>query len=119
MRAARNPAKVAVPFLIVAFLGSVLALHQVDNIRGKQATLEEVLYIPSGKALKHLSLGYSGLLADVYWTRAVQYFGQKHHQGALHYDLLDSLLVMTTDLDPHLIIAYEFGSVFLSQPAPT
>ena len=29
-----------------------------------------------------MSLGYDGLLADIYWTRAVQYFGGKHHDGA-------------------------------------
>jgi tetratricopeptide (TPR) repeat protein len=119
MKAHRNSTKITVPLLIVAFVGSVLALHQVDKVRGKQATLKEVLYIPSSKALKRLSLGYSGLLADVYWTRAVQYFGQKHQEESLHYELLDPLLDITTDLDPHLIIAYEFGSIFLSQPAPT
>ena len=40
--------------------------------------LQEMLYIPSPKIVKRLSLGYSGLLADVYWTRVVQYFGAKH-----------------------------------------
>ncbi len=118
MKGRRKSTTVAVLLLIAAFTGSVLALHQVDTIRGKQATLEEVLYIPSGKTLKRLSLGYSSLLADIYWTRAVQYFGQKHQQEALHYEMLDPLLDITTDLDPHLIIAYEFGSIFLSQPAP-
>jgi tetratricopeptide (TPR) repeat protein len=118
MKAPRNSTGFAVVILIVAFTGSVLALHQVDQVRGNQATLEEILYIPSGTALKRLSLGYTGLLADIYWTRAVQYFGQKHQQEALHYELLNPLLDITTDLDPHLIIAYDFGSVFLSQPAP-
>src|SRR5437763_16554222 len=110
--------RLAALLLIAAFIGSIFALHQVDRVRGQQATLEEVLYIPSGKALKRLSLGYSGLLADIYWTRAVQYFGQKHHEEALRYDLLYPLLDITTDLDPHLIVAYEFGSVFLSQKPP-
>jgi tetratricopeptide (TPR) repeat protein len=119
MKVHQNSTKITVPILIVAFVGSVLALHQVDKVRGKQATLKEILYIPSSKALKRLSLGYSGLLADIYWTRAVQYFGQKHQEESLHYELLDPLLDITTDLDPHLIIAYEFGSIFLSQPAPT
>lgn len=110
----------AVLLLIVAFVGSVIALTRVEKVRGKQATLQEVLYIPSGKALKHLSLGYSGILADIYWTRAVQYYGGKVQERDENprYDLLYPLLDITTDLDPHLIVAYEFGSVFLSQPAP-
>src|SRR5437588_11692720 len=109
---------IAAIVLAATFTGSVLALQQVENSRGEQATLEEVLYIPSARVLKRASLGYSGLLADIYWTRAVQYFGQKHHEEALRYDLLYPLLDITTDLDPHLIVAYEFGSVFLSQKPP-
>lgn len=110
----------ALLLLIVAFVGSVIALNRVEKVRGKQATLQEVLYIPSGKALKHLSLGYSGILADIYWTRAVQYYGGKVEERDENprYDLLYPLLDITTDLDPHLIVAYEFGSVFLSQPTP-
>ena len=104
--------------VLVAFAGSILALNTVEEARGKQATLEEILYLPSGKTLKKLSLGYSGLLADIYWTRAVQYYGEKHQQEAMRYDLLNPLLDITTDLDPHLIIAYEFGSIFLSQKPP-
>ena len=118
MKPRRTSTLVAVAILVLAFTGALLALTQVDRVRGRQSTLEEVLYIPSGKTLKKMSLGYNSLLADIYWTRAVQYFGNKHQEDELHYDLLYPLLDITTDLDPQLIIAYEFGSVFLSQPAP-
>jgi hypothetical protein len=104
--------------LLVCMAGSILALRAVDNVRGKQATLEEMLYVRSGKTLKRMSLGYSGLLADIYWTRVVQYYGTRHLKGETRYDLLYPLLDITTDLDPHLIVAYDFGSVFLSQAPP-
>jgi tetratricopeptide (TPR) repeat protein len=104
--------------LVALFAGSAFALHKIQSLRGNQATLEEVLYLPSGKAVKRMSLGYSGLLADIYWTRAVQYFGSAHMRRAEHYDLLYPLLDITTDLDPQLIVAYEYGSVFLSQNPP-
>lgn len=104
--------------LLVLFAGSVMGRRQVEKIRGKQATLEEVLYLPSGKTVKKLSLGYSGLLADIYWTRAVQYFGSRHLSNSAHYELLEPLLEITTDLDPQLIVAYETGSIFLSQRVP-
>jgi tetratricopeptide (TPR) repeat protein len=119
MKGRRSMNIVAALLLIAAFTGSVLALTAVDSARGKQATLEEVLYIPSGKTLKKLSLGYSGLLADIYWTRAVQYFGGKLREDSQHYELLYPLLDITTDLDPHLLVAYQFGSVFLSQSPPS
>jgi tetratricopeptide (TPR) repeat protein len=96
----------------------VISLRKVEAVRGSEATLEEVLYLPSGKMLKRLSLGYSSLLADIYWTRAVQYFGSRHIAGATHYELLYPLLDITSDLDPHIIVVYEYGSVFLSQPLP-
>lgn len=103
--------------LIACLTGAVLLLRRIDSMRSG-ATLEEVLYIPSPRLLKRMSLGYNGLLADVYWTRAVQYFGGKHRQRALRYDLLAPLLDVTTELDPHLLIAYHFGSIFLAQQPP-
>jgi hypothetical protein len=106
--------------LVLVGLGtaSVFALRKVESVRGHEATLEEVLYLPSGKTLKKISLGYSGLLADIYWTRAVQYFGARHLRHATRYDLLYPLLDITTDLDPHLIPAYQSGSIFLCQKVP-
>ena len=104
--------------LAALFTASVFSLKKVEALRGKEATLEEVLYLPSAKTLKRMSLGYTGLLADVYWTRAVQYFGSKHIQHATRYDLLYPLLNITTDLDPQLIAAYQDGSIFLSQQPP-
>jgi hypothetical protein len=104
--------------LVASMAASVLLLRGLDKLR-RNATLEEVLYISSPKALKKLSLGYDGLLADIYWTRAVQYFGSKHHEGARRYDLLAPLLEITTVLDPHLLVAYEYGANFLAPPPPS
>jgi tetratricopeptide (TPR) repeat protein len=104
--------------LLLAFLvGTVTLLRHVDKLRAS-APLDDVLYISSPKLLKRLSLGYTGLLADIYWTRAVQYFGGKHHVDADQYALLAPLLHITTELDPHLIVAYDFGANFLA-PKPS
>jgi hypothetical protein len=109
---------IAAATLLAVFLaGSVLTLMRVDRLR-TGASLEEVLYISSPKVLKRLSLGYEGLVADIYWTRAVQYFGNKHHMLARDYRLLAPLLEITTYLDPHLLVAYEFGANFLSPKPP-
>jgi hypothetical protein len=103
--------------LMVGMACSVLLLLGADRMRGA-ATLEEVLYVSSPKVLKRLSFGYDGLLADIYWTRTVQYFGGKHQLGARRYDLLAPLLEITTTLDPQLFPAYEYGANFLSAPPP-
>ena len=117
MKPSRKITIVASLMLIVCLAASVMLLQRLDQVRSG-ATLEEVLYISSPQALKRLSLGYDGLLADIYWTRAVQYFGQKHFAGATRYDLLAPLLEITTALDPHLTVAYEFGSTFLAAQPP-
>jgi tetratricopeptide (TPR) repeat protein len=117
IRSRRVTTGIASALLIVMGAVSVFLLRRVDQLR-TGATLEEVLYVSSPKLLKRASLGYSGLLADIYWTRAVQYYGGKHHQGARRYDLLWPLLNLTTQLDPKLIPAYLFGGTFLSQKPP-
>src|SRR5581483_4838096 len=117
MSRSRRITIIAGTLLFVSAAASVLLLRRIDHSR-EAATLQNVLYISSPKTLKHLSLGYPGLLADIYWTRAVQYFGgQQHAAAAQHYELLAPLLEITTALDPKLTVAYEFGANFLA-PAP-
>jgi hypothetical protein len=48
----------------------------------------------------------------------VQYFGARHAAHASHYRQLAPLLAITTTLDPHLVVAYEFGANFLSPQPP-
>src|SRR5437868_11421406 len=102
--------------LILSMSASILLLHRIDEIRPR-ASIEDALYINSPKLVKRASLGYDGLMACIYWTRAVQYFGYRHYYSATSYNLLAPLLQITTHLDPRLVVAYEFGSSFLA-PAP-
>ena len=103
--------------LIASLIGSVLVLRRVDQIR-PQATLDDVLYVNSPKLVKRISLGYDGLMACIYWTRAVQYFGHRHYEMAQSYNQLAPLLEITTHLDPHLVVAYQFGASFLAPKPP-
>lgn len=113
----RKVMTVAGTLLVVSIAIALFGLWRVNQIR-YGATLEEVLYVPSPKVVERLSLGYTGLAADIYWTRAVQYFGRKHLQKAENYDLLYPLLDITVSLDPDLMPAYEFGGYFLAQEPP-
>ena len=118
MNSRRSVTWVASLLLLASLLVSVMCLRRVDRLRAG-ATLEEVLYITSPQTLKRFSLGYDGLLADIYWTRAVQYFGRKHNVDSDRYDLLAPLLEITTALDPHLLVAYQFGANFLAPRPPS
>jgi tetratricopeptide (TPR) repeat protein len=108
---------VAGPCLAVSMLASVLLLRHVDRAR-PQTTLDDVLYVNSPKVIKRTSLGFDGLMACIYWTRAVQYFGHRHYERAHSYNELAPLLEITTTLDPHLIPAYQFGASFLAPSPP-
>ena len=79
---------------------------------------KEELLLRSPRLLHALSLGYESFVADMYWTRVVQYYGGKRRDHDSNFVLLDSLLNITTVLDPHLLVAYKFGGIFLAQKAP-
>jgi tetratricopeptide (TPR) repeat protein len=117
MKQRRKVSIIAGACVAISLAASALILHRTDELR-PQATLDEVLYLNSPKVLKRASLGYDGLLADIYWTRAVQYFGGRHHDRAQSYNLLFPLLDITTHLDPQLVVAYQFGASFLAPPPP-
>src|SRR5262245_32638574 len=112
------------PILVVVFLAlSAVAQNWMDARRRVPQTFEETLYLNSGEALKHASLGFDGLMADIYWIRTLLYFGEKFEQqrGANQYfdvgklELLEPLLNITVELDPKYVAAYRFGAVFLPE----
>jgi tetratricopeptide (TPR) repeat protein len=117
MRASQQVNRIACAILVASLACLVVTLNALDHLR-QGASLQETLYIRSPKMLKRMSLGYNGLLADIYWTRAVQYFGSRHHRRAEDYPLLAPLLNIATELDPQLIAAYRFGANFLAPKPP-
>ena len=104
--------------LLICLAGSFIALRQIESLNLSNS-MEDVLFISSPPFVKRASLGYSGLLADIYWMRVLQYFGKKHLRSSTEYKALAPLLDITTTLDPNLVIAYEWGSTFLQQPPPS
>ena len=88
----------------------------IDNLRGRFRSIEETLYFTSS-TLKRLSLGYKELLADIYWMRAIQYFGGRRFEEK-NPELLYHYFDILTDLDPKFVNAYRFGGSFLSEPPP-
>ena len=103
----------------VAWAASAAVQAAIDRPHGRLYNdAPEVLWIPSGKIMKRLSLGHDGLMADIYWTRAVQYYGGQLRDSKTDFPMLGPLLDITTDLDPYLLVAYRFGAIFLSEPSP-
>lgn len=105
--------------VLPAGFGSIWRLqHSIDAQQAKLSKERDEVLLRSGQLVKLMSLEYAPLMADVYWTRAVQYYGNKHVRGDANLELLWPLLDITTTLDPNLLIAYRFGAMFLSQRAP-
>lgn len=117
MTAPRRTTIIATACLVVSLTASVLLLRHIDQIR-PAATLDDALYIDSPKMVKRASLGFDGLMACIYWTRTVQYFGHRHYTRERTYNELAPLLEITTALDPHLLPAYQFGASFLAPTPP-
>ena len=112
----------SVPFLVVAAcVAALVALQSWMDAKGlSREPDDEMLYFSRPETVKRLALGYDSLLADVYWTRAIQYFGRKvidnpqitnarTDQLPLLYPMLDT----ATTLDPHDIPPYRFGGFFV------
>ena len=103
----------------VAFLLIYRVQAEIDKARGPQALDEGPIYIQDPDWLRRLSLGYESLLADVYWMRAVQYYGQKPKSPEKpSYELLYPMLNLATSLDPEMTTVYRFGAMFLSESPP-
>lgn len=104
--------------ILVLFLLLVPLQERIDAQTRTVAQEKQELLLTSGPVLKKLCLGYDPLVADIYWTRAIQYYGGLVGERHSKFELLWPLLDLTTTLDPHLIVAYRVGAIFLSEPHP-
>jgi hypothetical protein len=102
----------AIPVLFCAVAG---IQKRIDAQSASLAEADEELLLQSPDAIKRVSLGYDGLLGDIYWTRAVQYYGAHANKQDRDFHLLWPLLDVATTLDPKLEVAYHFGAIFLSE----
>ncbi len=103
-------------------LAAAVALQMLKDraySREEQQT-RSILYVRSGPALKRIALEFDALAADVYWIRAIQYYGGNRLSatGRKKYELLYPMLDIATSLDPFFNIAYRFGAIFLSEGYP-
>jgi hypothetical protein len=128
--AARTAGAVLVAFLLLGGAAAVQAAR--ESMFPPPPPSEDSLYMTSGPALRRMTVGYSALAADLYWIRAIQYYGgvklrlQKEGlrttgpdgQPPQDYQLLYPLLDLTTTLDPSFNIAYRFGAIFLAEAYP-
>jgi hypothetical protein len=107
-------ASAAIPLLFLAIIPLQVG---IDRYRSQMRAPEE-LWLRSGRLLKTISMGYDSLLADIYWTRAIQYYGSQFETGNSKFPELYPLMSIALTLDPRLTVVPRGGSILLSEPNP-
>jgi tetratricopeptide (TPR) repeat protein len=117
----RRASSAALAVALVVLIGGAVGLEVLrDRLHGEPEPSRTVLYVRSAAAVRRMALSYSAVLADVYWIRALQYYGNARlfPGDAKDYSLLYPLLDITTTLDPRFQLAYRFGAIFLAEDFP-
>jgi tetratricopeptide (TPR) repeat protein len=93
---------------------------RIDAHLNRASIDPDLLYFSSPAAVKAVAVGYDGLLADVYWMRAIQYYGRRAEAARrqVKYKNLPALLDIVTTLDSKMLDVYRAGSIFLAEPDP-
>lgn len=111
----KNIYKIFLIFLF--FLLIFVTQYEIKNVDNRQEQkIENLLYLPSGKYLNIVSLGFDQLVADILWLRASTYFGG-HLMTDQSYPWLYNMLDTITNLDPKFEYVYHFGGVILALEA--
>lgn len=120
MISSKGPSPAAGLVAVVLLGAAAVSLQLVRERRFPVEPAAQVLYVTSPAVVTRLALSYRAVAADIYWIRALQYYGgiRLAGTGGQGYDLLYPLLDLTTSLDPAFSLAYRFGALFLSEPRP-
>jgi hypothetical protein len=113
--------RVLAPVLLVLLMASAIGLQALRERGGElPVTADSLMYVSSPAAVQRIALSYDSILADVYWIRAVQLYGDTRlgRRPGGNYNLLYPMLELTTTLDPYFDVAYQFGGLFLAEKAP-
>lgn len=107
--------------VLVGLLAVAVTLQAVrERLAPPRAPTVPSLWLQSPDAARRLMLSFTDLAADVYWIRAITYYGseRKAADSPQRYALLYPLLDLTTSLDPHFDVASRLGAIFLSEGYP-
>jgi hypothetical protein len=95
-------------------LAGAARLEKAERPRLDKIHEEELLYYPSGFAVRQAALGYETAAADIAWLRGIQYYGE-HRLTDQKYDLIGHVMDIVTDLDPAFQEPYVFGAFVMAQ----
>ena len=114
---------------IAVLFGMAVWLQRVRERAFPARTVDDqAVYFTSPQTIGRVALEYRAVAADLYWIRALQYFGGIRRalqdpnavidRDRRAYAGLYPLLDITTSLDPRFNLAYRFGAIFLAEAPP-
>lgn len=90
--------------------------YRIDLGKSPHELIGELMYFPSGTALRALSMGFYAPLSDLVWLRFIQYYGEHRMSGA-RFELMYHILDILTMLDKQFVHAYTLGGLMLTHDA--
>jgi len=94
-------------FLCLAAL-LIVAQYLFDSDKARAGFTDPI--VPRAEIIRYIDLGLHNAAADLAWLGAIQYYGGRITP---HYDSLDDYFILSTELDPHFIHPYTFGTLIL------
>jgi hypothetical protein len=102
-------------FALVGLLFSAaFFVNSADNLKTKDWQREDLTYLPSGKYLKPMVLGFTEAAASLLWVKGVLYFGEAYMTNR-DYRWMGHILDIVTTLNPRFTEAYSFAASLLTK----
>lgn len=95
--------------IIVSCCASSFFKIRIDRIPRQKKPGSSIIYIPSGKYLKYVSLGYSSLAADLIYLWAIQYYSDYSILDRFEY--MDHIFSIISELDFRFFDPYELAAL--------
>ena len=105
----RRQRNLLVAGLVVSLLLFSWLKIQTDQVARTRVPGSSIIYLPSGKYLKHMTFGYSSLVADIIYLWAIQYYGT--YEIADRFNYLQHIFSIIAELDPRYVDPYEVGAL--------
>ena len=106
------------PATLCMLLGAGALLSQTrfaleDEKLQARTPKDDALYLPDGRALQAITLGYDRVAANLLWFRTISYFGE-HYATDKNFRWLFHMCDLVTTLSPRSKHVYTFGATMLA-----
>jgi len=97
----------------LGLLSAAAGAEAANELRSAgQPAIAPLLYLPSGRYLRVMSLGFDGIAADVLYLWSIQYYSNYRIEDRYRY-VEHIYRDIITDLDPHYMDAYLTGALIM------